>query len=368
MSQVKKIIYAVSVLAGTIIGVGMFALPYAALKAGFWVVIGYFLILGSLTILIHYIFGELSLITADMKRLPGFARIYFGRWGERIALVSGVLGLLGALLAYAIVGGEFLLELLSPYFGGNYIIYTITYLAVASIIILFGIKTIAKVEFWGLILFILASIAIFFMGRPYLQIANLSQPSDASQLFLPYGIVLFSLWGAAIIPEVEEMLGNNKKLIRVVIPVSIIIAIVVYIFFTYLILGITGNQTTESGLGGLKNILGGRIVNFMLALGILTTFTSFVTVGLTLEKIFWYDLKIRKVIAWAITCFVPLGLFLIGIKSFIPVISLAGAIMLGIDGILILLMYTKATKKKSVLLLATVLLIGIICEIFYFFR
>ena len=87
-----------------------------------------------------------------------------------------------------------------------------------------------------------------------------------------------------------------------------------------------------------------------------------------MEKIFWYDLKIKKIIAWAVTCFVPLGLFLIGIKSYITIIGLVGAIMLGIDGILILLMYTKATKKKSVLLLATVLLIGIICEIFYFFR
>ena len=44
----KKFIYPISTLSGTIIGVGIFALPFVTLKVGFWVMLGYFFILGSL--------------------------------------------------------------------------------------------------------------------------------------------------------------------------------------------------------------------------------------------------------------------------------------------------------------------------------
>ena len=114
-----KLIYAIATLSGTIIGVGLFALPYVTLKVGFWVILGYFLVLGALVILIHSFFGELALKTPDFKRLPGFAKIYLGNWGEKIALISTILGIFGAILAYLIVGGEFLTELFLPIFGGN---------------------------------------------------------------------------------------------------------------------------------------------------------------------------------------------------------------------------------------------------------
>ncbi|PIR07544.1 hypothetical protein COV54_00500, partial [Candidatus Jorgensenbacteria bacterium CG11_big_fil_rev_8_21_14_0_20_38_23] len=68
-----KLIYAIATLSGTIIGVGLFALPYITLKVGFWVMLCYFLVLGALVILIHSFFGELALKTPDYKRLPGFA-------------------------------------------------------------------------------------------------------------------------------------------------------------------------------------------------------------------------------------------------------------------------------------------------------
>jgi len=369
MNKLKIIIYAVSTLSGTIIGVGLFSLPYITLKVGFWVMLGYFLILGTLVILVHLFFGELSLKTPDFKRLPGFAKIHLGNWGEKTAFISTILGIFGAILAYLIVGGEFLTELLSPIFGGGNFIWTLFYFAVGALLIFFGIKAIAKVEFWGLILFFLILIAIFFRGLPFLKIENLFPELNISYLFLPYGAILFSLWGASLIPEVEEMLGERKNLLKKIIPISILIPIFIYLFFIYLILGITGPQTTESALTGLRNFLGDRIVSLALFFGVLTTFTSFIALGLTLKKVFWYDLKIKKNLAWAITCFLPLILFLIGVKSFIPVISVVGGVMLGIDGILILLMYRKINPQKILVYpLFLILLGGIVYEIIYFLK
>jgi len=57
------------------------------------------------------------------------------------------------------------------------------------------------------------------------------------------------------------------------------------------------------------------------------------------------------------------------VKQFIPVISFVGGVMLGIDGILILLMYRKI-KPKQILVYPLFLILfgGIIYEIIYFLR
>ena len=378
----KKIILPIAVISGTIIGVGLFSLPYIASKTGYLVMLGYFLVLGAIVMVIHLMFGELSLVTPDFKRLPGFAKVHLGEWAKKITMFSTVFGISGAILAYLIVGGEFLNSLLSPTFGGSACFYSYLYFFLGAILIFFGIQAIAKIELWSLVLFFLILFAIFLRGNHFISAANFTAfPFDfkigfkLSDLFLPYGPILFSLWGAALIPEAEEMLGKNKKLLKKVIVISTIIPIIISLFFIYLIWGITGHLTTESALTGLKAYLGDGIVGMALFLGFLITFTSFIALGLTLKKILWYDFKMQKNLAWFLTCFVPLGLFILGFQSFISIIGLVGAIALGIDGALILLMYRKLLLKKGeikksllVFPLIFVFAFGIIYELIYFLR
>jgi len=365
----KNFIYALSIITGTIVGVGFFSLPFIASKVGFLVMLVYFLILGILIILTHLFFTELSLKTPDFKRLPGFAKFYLGSWGEKVASISFTVGLFGTLLAYLIVGGEFLGNLLSPIFGGGAVVYTIVYFSLGAILIFLGMKTIAKVELYGLLAFFLIAVAIFIRSKSFIKIDNLFPSPDLNYLFLPYGPILFSLWGADLIPEIEEMMGNRKDLLKKIIPLAILIAIIIYSFFIYLILGISGTQTTESGLIGLKNFLPSGTMRLAFLIGVLATFTSFLTLGLTLKKVFWYDLKIGKNLAWLVTCSVPLMLFFIGFKNFIPIISFVGGIALGINAILILLMYRKINPKSFLVYpLLLIFLGGIIYEIMYFLR
>jgi len=371
----SKFAYAIATLSGTIIGVGLFSLPYITSRVGIWVMLGYFLVLGSLVILIHSLFGKVALKTPDFLRLPGYAKIYLGDWGKRVALISTILGFLGAILAYIIVGGEFLTNLLSPVFGGNNIFYTLLYFSLGAALIFFGIKAISKIEFWGLVIFFIILILIFFRGKDFIDFGNFGHWSlGIENFFLPYGPILFSLWGASLIPEVEEMLAptpnkEGKKALRWIIPIAILIPIFVYLFFIFLVTGITGSQTSPEAIMGLRNFLGDGIVTLGLFFGILTTFTSFIALGLTLKKTLWYDLKIPKTISWGITCFIPFVLFLIGLKDFIGVIGFVGGVMLGIDGILILLMYKKIGGKRVLVYpLILVLFLGIAYEILYFIK
>lgn len=355
----KSLILPIATLTGTIIGVGIFSLPFIAMKVGFFVMLIYFIVLGSVALLIHLLFGELSLKTPDFKRLPGFSRIYLGSFAEGIAFFSNILGGLGSILAYIIVGGEFLAVL----FSGNILLFTLIYFTIGAIVILIGINIISKIEFWGTILLLAILLIIFSSAVPNINIDNLVSHFNIYYLFLPYGPILFSLWGASIIPEVEEMLRGDKKKINKVITISIIISTIAYIIFTFSILGITGANTTESALTGIQNILGQRVFILGLIFGILATFTSFISIGLTLKKVFWYDLGLNKRLSWALTCFIPLILYLLGVNSFILVISLIGAITLGIEGILILLMHRKIRKTFIFYPLVALFLVGIIFEI-----
>ena len=150
----KNYIYPIAVFGGGMIGVGFLSLPYIASKAGIWVMLTYFLVITALVVTIDLIFAEISLKTPDFKRFPGFVGHYLGRYAQTFAMLSTIFALLGVLLVYLIVGGNFLTSALSPFLGGNILAYTIIYFLIASSVVYFDIKVIAKVEFWVLILLV----------------------------------------------------------------------------------------------------------------------------------------------------------------------------------------------------------------------
>jgi len=368
-----KTLYGVAVLAGTIIGAGLFSLPYITSVVGIQIIIGYLFILGIVSILIHYFLGEVSLKTPDYLRLPGFARYHLGKKAQKIAYLSGILGMMGAVLAYIILGGEFLHALFAPLFGGGVTAYTTIYFAVSALVIFFGIKAISKLEFWGIIAFLFFLFLTFMRGAGDIDLDNLFFVREgAFDFFLPYGAILFALWGGALVPEIEEMLGKDgeKGKLKFVIPAGIILSIFISILFIVIVLGITGEHTTRDALVGLENYLGNSVSSLMLGFGLLVIFTSLITIGLTVKKILWYDLGLSEHASWALACFLPFLLYLLGVKDFIVVIGVVGAVMIAIDAILISLMYEKVKTKRVRLLtypLIFMFVLGIIYEVIYFF-
>lgn len=366
----KKYVYPVVVISGSIIGVGFFSLPYIASKSGIWIMLAYFIILTAIVSVIHLIFAKISLKTPDFKRFPGFVKHYFGKKVQIFSLISTIFGSYGVLLVYLIAGSEFLTNIFQPYFGQSSVLYALIYFLFVSLIIFLGIKAVAKVEFWILLLLFLSIIFIFIKAFGQIDFTNFLPESNfnISNLFLPYGPILFSLWGAGLIPEAEEMAKGNKKSVKKIVLIATLIPAVFYLFFTFLILSITGVNTTESALIGLKDFLGSASVIVFL-IGMSATITACVAHGLTLKKVFIYDLKIKNWQAFVITCFVPMILYLLGLRSFIGLISFTGAILLGIDGILILMMYKKIGGKNIIIYpLSLVFLAGIIYQILWFFK
>jgi len=368
-----------SVFLGTVIGVGIFGLPFVAFKAGFFVIVLYFLFMASVVILIHFLYGEIVLGTKEIHRLPGYTEEYLGKKWKKAAFLIMVIGLMGALLAYLIVGGEFLFFFFSPYFGGNLILYTFLFFTLGAYFVFRGIKSISQIELFLLIILFLLLLIFFIKAFSSINIDYL-KTLNLRFLTFPYGVVLFALWGSAVIPEIKEMLvasGLKNKVIRSnlrkVIFSGIIFATFIYLFFVFTVLGASGPNTSKEAILGLDSAVGGNIIKLGFIFGIIACFTSFLTLALSLKKMFWYDFGFSKNLAWALTCFPPLILFLFGIRKFIEVIGFTGAIAIGAEGIIIVFLYKEFLRKKfskkmnpALYLLSGVFILGIIFEIVYF--
>ena len=367
-----KFLKALSVFTGTIIGVGIFGLPYVASKAGFFIVLLYFFLLAGIIIIIHLIYGKIALGTEKLCRLPGYAGEYLGSFWKKFAFLITGLGLTGALLAYLIIGGEFLNLFFTPYFGGNNLIYTLLFFSLGVFLIFRGIKTISQIVFLLLLVFF-AILALFFIKAvPFIDLSYF-KALDLKFITFPYGVILFALWGATLIPEVKEILGGDAKALKKVIISGISLAAITYLFFIFIVFGASGPHTSQEAISGLSSTLRENVIRLGFLFGVITCFTSFIALGLTFKKVLWYDFGLSRNLSWLIACFLPLFLFLIGFRQFLDVIGVTGAIALGCEAILIIFIYRAFLKKKFAQKMNSLLyflpiffILGVFFEIFYF--
>jgi amino acid permease len=244
------------------------------------------------------------------------------------------------------------------------------YFALGALLIYIGVEIISKISLFTVILFLAILVVISVAVAPHFSLANLATKIGGNaDLLLPYGAIVFALWGLGLIPEAEEFLREDKKDLRKVVPFAVLIPFVVYIFFTVLILGVSGSKVTESAIVGLKNIIGPKVYSLALILGIISTFNAFVSMGLTLKKVLNYDLKIKKFISWLLVAILPVSMYFLGLRSFLTVTSFIGGVVMGVEGLLILLMYKKLHPDKFVIWpLALIFILGMATQIIIFFK
>lgn len=380
----KNFLFALSVLIGTMVGAGIFGIPYVAVKSGIVPSFFYFLILGGIVLLVHLFFGEIILRTKENYRLIGFARKYLGDWSTGLITVSVVFGVIGALLAYLILIGDFSRIIFSSISDISSFNLTLIFWVILSYFVFRGIKLIAPTELLTNTIFFLVIFIILGFSFTKFDPFNLPLFPPAGRLpdiFLPYGVILFSLVGWSAIPEIVGIFKNSqeKRELKRVIILATIVVVVFYLLFAILLGGIAGRNTSPDTLSGLIPFLGGKIIFFGALAGLITIADSFLILALFLRNSFVYDLKLSQISATLITCGLPLILFLAGFRSFIGAISFVGTLVGAIEGIMIILIFKKAKflgdrepeynlKVPSLLLyfLIAILILGAISQFFVF--
>ncbi len=343
MLKNKNFFLAISTLVGTIIGAGMFGIPYAFSQSGFVVGMSFLFFLAFMVTTFHLYYGEIVLRTSSQHRMVGYAEKYFGKNGKIIASFSTLFGFNFGLLVYILLGGEFLYTLFGGKFGGTPFLYSIGFFIFGAFFIFRGLKFVSKGEFFLTLLLLVAIFFIFFRSLPYFD-GNNFEIGLSKNFFLPYGVILFALGGASAIPELQGILSRQKKKMKWAIIFGTLIPAIIYAMFVFVVIGVTGQATSPEALDGLNKVIGNDMVVLGAFVGTLALFTSFLVIGLNLKETYQYDYKISHFTAWMLALFVPFGLFLAGFQDFILIMSLVGALGSAIDGTLVVAMHERAKK------------------------
>lgn len=345
--RVWSIILAVSTLMGTIIGAGIFALPYSAAQSGFLVFSAELALLFLVILFLHLFYGEVVAKTPGKHRLVGYVEKYLGKKAKKIVFVNSIFEFYGTLLIFSALGGQFANKVLNQYFSfDNYFLSSLIFYFFCALCLFWGIKLIASLEFFlSLILFSIILVIVGLLSDQVLP-ANLTWV-NLDNILLPYGIILFALSGASAIPEIKEII--KKSFLKVIFWGTFIPAIG-YFLFTLTIVGSLGQQVSKDALTSLEQKFGDSIISWLSIFGLISIFTSFLTIGDTLKKIFWYDLKINHFASWLLTISVPLILFLLKLQDFIVIMSIVGAVAIGIEGAFIVLLHQKIQSLNQSLL------------------
>ena len=330
-----------AILVGTMVGVGIFGIPFAFAKAGFWIGFLFLVGIGLITLLLNYIYGEIILRTHQPHQMVGYTQVYLGSVWKRIIFFSIILNTYAALLAYIIIAGEFLPNILSPFLYGSSTTFSIWFFAIVSILVLFGIRTVSSVELVLTCLFIAVIALITIFGFGQINFSNYST-INLEYWFFPYGVLLFAFAGLSSIPIQRRILEGKEAMFKKSILAAVVLTGILYFIFGFIILGISGEATSPEAISGLVDNLGGTIIFLGSLFGFLAVSTSFIMLGTALLEIFKLDYGFNRGVSWLLVILPPLVLFLGGLRNFIDVISLAGAVAIGLEAFILILVFVKA--------------------------
>jgi tyrosine-specific transport protein len=367
----KNIFNAIALIAGTAIGAGFLGLPYVTSKSGFLISFSYLILIGLFVLFVQLCMGEVILRTKGNHHFAGYAEKYFGKSGKKLIFIFIGLYIFSALLAYLVAAGQ---SLSYVFFGNqNYALFlTILFWVAMSFLSFVGLRALkhfGKGGFIFIVLFIFAILILFFKT---ISLENLSY-INPDNLFLPIGVILFSMMSFSSLPAAQRLLLGKEDLMKKAIFLGVLIPFIIYLIFMLVLVGNFGENVNPIATLSL-----GR--PFAL-LGVLALFTSYLSLSISIRDLLRFDFKMKRFLSWSICTIIPIISFLIiqllNLVNFIQILSLAGIISGGVIGISILLLNIKSKNKgnrkpeytmplnyKFFFILAGLFLAGIIFELF----
>lgn len=332
-------------LVGTVVGVGFFGLPFVFAQAGYWVAFFELIVLVAVQILFLGMYADLALAKKGHARFLHIIGDAFGPLGKLLAALSFFGTLWGAMIAYLIVGGEFLSYVLKSWISLSSSALSVLFGVFCMLLLLGGPLVVRNVQKY-LVPFFFLIVGVLCVGAlPMVNFAHLSFVSWSGWV-LPLGVILFSLSAISAVPEMRNALhGNGRRLHRAIFWGMCLVALV-YALFTAVVVGITGSGTPSQAIAAFAGVAPWMVLLGSI-LGFTTVTTAYVHVGSALINTLLYDFRVRYLSAWMLIGGVPLLAILFGVRDVIGVLNYAGGVLSSLMGILVLLAYEKARRMHQ---------------------
>jgi len=349
MAFVRRFVLPVSLLSGTIIGAGVFSLPFVFVAGGWAVGLAYLAGFGVVFTLIHLMYADI-LLQDGGHDFVGYARRYLGAWAGRLAFVMTVVGMVLALTVYLVLSASFSSVLLPDWSAGTLVLLFWT---LGSLFMFFPVRGMAVLEALAVLVIVGIIGIIAVKGAPHMERLLTVQPLDLRYLFLPFGPVLFSYAGRVAIPSLlsyfkEE--GLAPLYAKRAIIWGTALPAVAYLFFALGVVGLSGSVSEDavSGIVGLSPA-------FLRTVGVLvlaSLVSSYFVVGVSVMRILEKDLAAPRLLSAPLVIAAPLALYAVGLQDFLTLVSVSGGVFIALEGVFIALMWRKAHQARTPLLLS----------------
>jgi amino acid permease len=338
-----KVILPASILAGTVVGAGFFALPFVFQKSGALTGLFYLLTLTLLLAVSYLFYADVIVRTPGEHRFVGYAQIYLGKWGYWLTIIMGLIPLVFALTIYLILAPSFS----RLFIEGNYVYHLLIFWLAGSIAILLKTRRIAFIEFLIVAGTVLIIFLVFGLGIGKLSGSEINWLPFNILNLTAIGPVLFAMAGDAAVPEMISYFRESGLTVKF-FPNSLFVGMIVpAIAFFAFVLGVLSLSpiVSEDAVTGLI----GRIPDLVLAaigvLGLISLLSSYIVLGLNARRVFLYDLKWPDWLSRALIIILPPAFYFLGFQSFISLVSNIGGIFVPLGGALGIWIWYRANRK-----------------------
>jgi amino acid permease len=376
---------AIAVLIGTIIGAGVFTLPYVAVHSGLVTTLIWLIIVSFIITYLHLGFGEIVLRTKKDFRLPGYVGHYLNSSAKRFILLITFFTFSFSLLIYLLLGAQFLRVIFNSIwtnfsFPQGFLVIFLWLLLSSAI--LSKSKKLSRINFYLSFFLLLLFFIVAIFALPHFKIGNINLFNFTNHWgwLIPYGVLFFALNGMVAIPEAAKVLeikGEKKEKLKKVIIIGTLIPAFCYLVFILAVAGASGSSTTLEAIQGLKGILGNGIILLGAILGFLAVSTSYLIFASYIKNSFIYDFKWSRFISYFLVVIGPLLLYCLRLGNLVKLISFIGGMLGGLEGVMLIFVLRKAKQqgeieppyqislnKILIAVLITALVIGALCQTF----
>ncbi|HHF6577480.1 TPA: aromatic amino acid transporter [Haemophilus influenzae] len=288
----NKTVGSTLLVAGTMIGAGMLAMPLTSAGIGFGFTLVLLLGLWALLTFSALLFVELYQTAESDAGIGTLAEQYFGKAGRIVATAVLIIFLYALIAAYVSGGGSLLKDLLPESFGDKVSILLFTVIFGSFIII--GTHSVDKINRVLFFVMLAAFAIVLILMLPEIKFDNLMATPIDNALIISASPVFFTAFGFhGSIPSLNKYLDGNVKALRFSILVGSAITLCAYILWQLSTHGLlTQNEflqilKEDATLNGLVKatfaITGSNVIASAVKLfSTLALITSFLGVGLGL--------------------------------------------------------------------------------------
>lgn len=245
----RKILSGSLLVTGTTVGAGMLGIPLLTAKAGFWPALGITTFSWFILLLTGILYLEATLWMPLGSNLLSMSFRFLGKKGRILAGAMFLFLYYCLLVAYYAAGAPMLglgLENIVGFSFSRPWIYLLFGLIFGGIVTL-GAKWIDRANLILITGLILTYVLLMGMGIPEIDSEKLEFANwPKAVLALP---ILFSAFGYHnILPSLVTYFGKEKKAIRLSIVLGTSLALVIYLLWQWLVLGVISLENIESAL------------------------------------------------------------------------------------------------------------------------